>query len=96
MLTINFHNNVAGIHFCSFGNRTKTDARSIIKNLAAQIAGRNEDYNLEIKKILTRESNIDNLDAKRLFELFRKEIDIIPTEEITREDYNIILEQSNE
>ena len=74
MLTINFHNNVAGIHFCSFGNRTKTDARSIIKNLAAQIAGRNEDYNLEIKKILTREANIDNLDAKRLFELFFIEV----------------------
>ena len=33
---------------------------------------------------------------KRLYELFKKEIDIIPTDDITREDYNIILEQANE
>jgi ribonuclease G len=30
---------------------------------------------------------------RRLHELFKKEIDIIPTDTITREDYNIILEQ---
>lgn len=30
---------------------------------------------------------------KRLHELFKKDIDIIPTDSITREDYNIILEQ---
>ena len=33
---------------------------------------------------------------KRMYELFKKEIDIIPTDDVTREDYNIILEQANE
>jgi hypothetical protein len=33
---------------------------------------------------------------RRLYELFKKDIDIIPTDDITREDYNIILEQPNE
>jgi hypothetical protein len=30
---------------------------------------------------------------KRLNELFKKDIELIPSDEISREDYNIILEQ---
>ena len=31
--------------------------------------------------------------TSRLYELFKKEIDIIPTDDVKMEDYNIILEQ---
>lgn len=66
-LTIKFPDNVAGIHFCTFNNKIKTDAKNIIKNLVGQIAGRNEEYAQEVRNIVARE-DMSQIDTKRLFE----------------------------
>lgn len=66
-LTIKFPDNVAGIHFCIFNNKIKTDPKNIIKNLVGQIAGRNEEYAEEIRKIVAKE-DMTQIDTKRLFE----------------------------
>ena len=68
MLTIKFPDNVAGIHFCTYNNKNKTDAKNIIKNLVGQIAGRNEEYANEVRNIVAKE-DMTQIDTKRLFEL---------------------------
>ena len=68
ILTLRYSDYVAGIHFCAFNNKDKTDAKNIIKNLAAQLAGRSETYYNLVRDIIKKE-NIDQTDTKRLFEL---------------------------
>ena len=70
MLTLRFPDNVAAIHFCAYNNKAKTDAKNIIKNLVSQLAYRNEEYAEEVRNILKREIDDNELDANRLFDLF--------------------------
>lgn len=75
MLTLKFSENVAAIHFCVDKNKDKTDAKNIIKNLVAQLAYRNEEYANFVRDVLKNKKETDNeLDAKRLFEMFILEI----------------------
>ena len=70
MLTLRYPENIAAIHFCAYNNKAKTDAKNIIKNLVSQLAYRNEEYAEEVRNILKREIDDNELDANRLFDLF--------------------------
>ncbi|MCR5349328.1 MAG: toll/interleukin-1 receptor domain-containing protein [Bacilli bacterium] len=68
VLSVRYPQNVAGIHFCTYNNQAKTDAKNIINNLACQLSYRNEDFASSLREALKRE-NLEKLDAKRLFEV---------------------------
>ena len=70
MLTLRYPENIAAIHFCAYNNKAKTDAKNIIKNLVSQLAHRSEAYAEEVRNILKREIDDNELDANRLFDLF--------------------------
>lgn len=70
MLTVKFPNNVAAIHFCCFNNSEKNNPKNIIKNLASQLCYRNADFHDVLSKSLKKYGSLEEVDEKRLFEIF--------------------------